>query len=59
MNEIKHIGKYFILGKQGGRDVMRISESQLLECLQIFKAEMKVPVSSWDDVIEYLQLCRE
>ena len=55
MNQIKHIGKVFILGKQG-RDVAKISESQLLECLEILKAELlEKNDTGWYDVIRYLQ----
>ena len=57
MTQIKHIGKVFILGKQG-RDVAKISEFQLLECLEILKLELEENDTyeiAWDDVIEYLQ----
>lgn len=57
MSEIKHIGRVFVLGKQG-RDVAKISETQLLECLRILKAELEENDTyevDWNDVIEYLQ----
>lgn len=62
-NKIKHVGNCFILGRQG-RDIAKISEPQLLECMEILKKELteQLPVgwpktrpASWEDVIEYLQ----
>lgn len=65
MSKIKHVGNHFILGKQG-RDVAKISETQLLECLEILKTEIasdailsgadaRVYETKWSDVIEFLQ----
>lgn len=53
MSKIKHIGNYFILGKQGPK----ISEIQLLECLEILHEELDIGIGKipWSDVIEYLQ----
>ena len=54
---IQHIGKYFVLGKQGS-DVAKISEAQLFECLEILKADLELQTMErilWADVIEYLQ----
>ena len=63
MSEIEHIGKVFVLGKQG-RDMAKISESQLLECLEILRKEFDSTIGcygepqrlpNWNDVVEYLQ----
>lgn len=57
MSQIQHQGKYFILGRQG-REIAKVSESQLLACLEILKAEMSEAAgenASWLEVLEYLQ----
>lgn len=56
MSKIKHVGNYFILGKQG-REVAKISEIQLLECLEILHEELDTAFGKiyWPGVIEYLQ----
>ena len=56
MNQIQHLGKYFILPRQG-RETPGISETQLLECLEILKTEIEKEVGqeiTWQTVIETL-----
>lgn len=56
MSRIKHVGNHFILGKQG-REVAKISEMQLLECMEILRVELEENIYEvlWPEVIEYLQ----